>query len=259
MDRDRPLPCALVTGARSGIGNAIMMGFLERGWRVIAVSRSAEDMENVLPDDVLSRVVIVEADVADCRNVARIGMFCPDRLDVLVHSAGMFEGGKAGYDPSSEIARVNVDAPRLLTEICLQSLVLAQGQIVFVNSSALFSNTRDWDDPYYRSKLVLREVAEEFRARLRATHVRVMSIYSGRVDTPMQEEVLRLEGRPGSRIPLLDPKRVADMVFFCLETERDVEVTDIVVRPPQRAPAGENASSATEGERRQCAHSADGR
>ena len=77
---------AVVTGASQGIGAGLVRGFLDRGYRVVANSRS------IKPDS-SSDVLAVDGDIADptvadrviAEAVARFG-----RVDTLVNNAGVF-------------------------------------------------------------------------------------------------------------------------------------------------------------------------
>ena len=77
---------AVVTGASQGIGAGLVRGFLDKGYRVVANSRSIkpDDSADVLPvpgdiaDPAVAERVIAEA-------VAKFG-----RVDTLVNNAGMF-------------------------------------------------------------------------------------------------------------------------------------------------------------------------
>src|SRR5690349_6650227 len=77
---------AVITGASQGIGAGLVRGFLDRGYRVVANSRS-------IRPDVSVDVLAVAGDIADPavadrvigEAVAKFG-----RVDTLVNNAGMF-------------------------------------------------------------------------------------------------------------------------------------------------------------------------
>src|SRR5262245_22540781 len=77
---------AVITGASQGIGAGLVRGFLDRGYRVVANSRS-------IKPDASADVLAVAGDIADPavadrvigEAVARFG-----RIDTLVNNAGMF-------------------------------------------------------------------------------------------------------------------------------------------------------------------------
>ncbi len=221
---------ALVTGAGSGIGRACAVALARQGCHVLLVGRREAALREVADSlPVAARIVV--ADLATEAGIAAAAAACPDRLDVLVHSAGMFHHGPITAVSASAwqaLATVNLQAPMLLTAACLTRLRTATGQIVFVNSTAgLQSGT----GAYATSKQALRNATEALRQELRGSGLRVLSLFPGRTDTAMQQQVLAAEGRPHAPIPLLLASDVADAAISALCLPRRVEITDIVIRP----------------------------
>jgi len=68
--------------------------------------------------------------------------------------------------------------------------------------------------------------------------IRVMSVYPGRMATPMQEAVHRFEGHPYEPGALLQPSDVADAIVAALDLPRSAEVTDIMLRPMKKPFSG---------------------
>jgi NAD(P)-dependent dehydrogenase (short-subunit alcohol dehydrogenase family) len=84
MSIDRKV--AIITGASQGIGAALVNGYLDRNYRVIATARSVKPSNNpdvlVIPGDIGDRET---AERAITEGVARFG-----RIDTLVNNAGIF-------------------------------------------------------------------------------------------------------------------------------------------------------------------------
>ncbi len=76
----------VVTGATSGIGLATAQRLLAEGGTVIGTDVSA-------PPDLGERFTFVTADVSDESAVADVFAAVPDRLDGVVHAAGIASGG----------------------------------------------------------------------------------------------------------------------------------------------------------------------
>lgn len=84
----------IVTGASSGIGRATAEMFLDQGWTVGLLARSAEKLEEMAEQH--ARAVALPADVTDPVAVARAFRSFTnraDRLDVLFNNAGIFAPG----------------------------------------------------------------------------------------------------------------------------------------------------------------------
>ncbi len=77
---------AIVTGASQGIGAGLVQGFRERGYRVVANSRSIKAGES-------ADIVAVAGDIADpavAKRVADTAIERFGRIDTLVNNAGIF-------------------------------------------------------------------------------------------------------------------------------------------------------------------------
>jgi NAD(P)-dependent dehydrogenase (short-subunit alcohol dehydrogenase family) len=224
---------ALVTGASSGIGRSIATRLAKQGMRVGLVGRSIERLEG-LAREIGPQAVCLPADLAvdaDVRALAARAPAALDGLDVLVHCAGVLSPG--GFDGAriEDLDRqymVNLRAPFQLTSLLLPWLRDSQGRVVFVNSAAGLA-ARAGNGQYAATKAGLKAAADSLRESVRPDGVRVVSVYPGRTDSPMQEAVHRAEGRPYDPDRLLSPDEVAEVVVTTLALADRTEVTDVRV------------------------------
>lgn len=223
---------ALVTGAGSGIGRAIALALAREGMWVRLVGRDAVKLARTAADAGVETSVVA-ADLATPEGIAAAAA-CGPRLHVLVHCAGIYlRGPMTSISPAewSALDAVNLHAPILLTSACLPCLRAASGQVVFVNSSAGL-RAGAGVGVYAAGKHALKAAVDVLRQELNPDGVRVLSVFPGRTDTPMQRAVLAAEGRsaapPGA---LMQPDDVAAMVLAALKLPRTAEVTDIMMRP----------------------------
>src|SRR4029077_2967302 len=83
-------PVAIVTGASSGIGLGITQALLERGWRVVATSRTINESKDLKPSPDL---VPVGGEVSKKETAVRVvdsALKHFGRIDLLVNNAGIF-------------------------------------------------------------------------------------------------------------------------------------------------------------------------
>ena len=81
---------AIVTGASSGIGLGVTQSLLERGWRVVATSRTISKSKDLKPSPDL---VLVDGDVSKKETAIKVvdaALKYFGRIDLLVNKAGIF-------------------------------------------------------------------------------------------------------------------------------------------------------------------------
>ncbi len=223
---------ALVTGAGSGIGRAVARALGEAGMRLCLVGRRADALRAAVPESPDAR--IVAADLATASGLEAAIAACPASLDVLVHCAGTFlPRGPAGIETKERerMDALNVEAPLALTRRCLPALRAASGQVVMVNSSAGLRPPGPGNSAYAAGKIALRAATDTLRQEINPHGIRVLSVFPGRTDTPMQAAVLGAEGRTAPSDRLLQPEDVAVMILTALKLPVRAEVTDIMIRP----------------------------
>jgi NADP-dependent 3-hydroxy acid dehydrogenase YdfG len=156
-----------------------------------------------------------------------------DRLDALVHAAGIWDAGRV-IDTTPETWRrlldVNVVAVAELSRRLLPALRSARGRVVMINSVAGTRVTAE-RGAYGASKFALRALAEALHAEEVAGGVSVTTIYLGRVATDMQRRVKSVEGRPFEAERYLAPESVAAAVVSVLSGPADADVTEMVLHP----------------------------
>jgi NAD(P)-dependent dehydrogenase (short-subunit alcohol dehydrogenase family) len=229
---------ALVTGATQGIGRAIARALAERGVTLCLLARTREALESTAAS--LSgggRKLVFPCDLGDDEQLARLsGQLLAQTggsLDILVHSAAAFAQGAFETAPVADLDlqyRINLRAPYVLTQALLPQLKSSRGQIVFINSTTGLS-ARPHVTQYAATKHGLKGFADVLRQEIGPAGVRVISIYPGKVATPMQELRHRIEGKPYRPQTLIQPEEVASAVVCALTLPRTAEVTDLQIRP----------------------------
>lgn len=229
---------AVVTGASSGIGKAIALGFATQGVSLCLVGRKLEALEVVAARAraTAPRVVCYQADLTLDKDIQELAPRLQrdfGHIDMLIHSAGVISLGQIETTSIKDLDWqywTNVRAPYFLTQTLVPMLRARRGQVVFINSSAGL-RARAGVGQYAATKHALKAVADSLREELNADGVRVMSVFLGRTATPMQATVHATEGRPYTPEQLLQPEDVASAVISALSLPRTAEVTEINIRP----------------------------
>jgi len=228
---------ALVTGASGGIGRAIATALGSAGATVCLVGRDRGALEAtaarsggcaaVFPAD-LTR----DRDIAALAERIRRGV---DRLDVLVHAAGILVESSAADGDVKDLDsqyRVNVRAPWALTQALLPELRTSRGHVVFVHGRE-GRQARAGESQYAATQHALRAVAGALREEVGPDGIRVLSIEAGPTATPMRELLHARHGRAVPE-PLLQPDAVAAVVVHALTLPPAVEITELALRAAPR-------------------------
>ena len=181
---------ALVTGAASGIGAAIVERFLAEGARVIATDVTA------FPDDPVDGVLHLRQDTSREddwsasieRAIAEFG-----RLDILVNNAGVTSRNpgpltETSLDSWREVLSVNLDGVFLGMKHAMRAMVQKGGAIVNVGSVHSFVAIPN-SAAYCASKggLLMLTKAGSLEGAALDPPIRVNSIHPGYVETPLLE------------------------------------------------------------------------
>ena len=233
---------AVITGASSGIGRAIALALAAHRASVCLIGRDPDRLASAArgASTKSPRVLVQQADLGREDEVDRLAHRLHAELvglDVLVHSAGIFRGGSYAEATAQELELmygVNVKAPYRLTQALLPLLRSSRGHVVFINSSAGLRAGRT-NGLYASTKHALRALADSLRDEVNADGIRVLSVYPGRVATPIQPQLFAAEGKPYDPTQLLQPEDVAAMVIAALSLPHGAEVTDISMRPTRKS------------------------
>jgi short-subunit dehydrogenase len=229
---------AVITGASRGIGRSIALELASQGTILCLVGRNLQSLDRVAlkAQEATSKVKSYRVDLAQPADIQQLAKALKQdfaQVDLLIHSAGAYSRGPVQHAPIQaldDLYQINFRAPYLLTQLLLPRLLSSQGQIVFVNSSAVMRAMPNLSQ-YSATKAALKAFADSLRAEVNLAQVRVLSVYPGRTATPLQASICEMEGQPFVPEKLLQPEDIAAVVVNALSLPRTVEVTDIHLRP----------------------------
>ncbi|MEV5648140.1 SDR family oxidoreductase [Nocardia sp. NPDC052254] len=224
------LPTALITGASRGLGAAIARE-LAGTHRLLLGARSADSLREIRAE--LPAAQPWPVDLTDYAALAEATAPI-ERLDVLVHNAGVAELGSIAESSVAqwrETLEANLIAVAELTRLLLPALRAANGHVVLINSGAGLRANPGWG-VYAASKFGLRAFGDALR--LEEPRLRVTSIHPGRIDTDMQRAIVEQENRAYEPGEFLTAATVARTVRTAIETPGDAHPTEIVLRPIAR-------------------------
>ncbi len=206
---------ALVTGASSGIGDAIVRRLLADGWQVVGAARretrfDAPGYRGVAADLGTAEGCAAVAAAAECASA-------------FVHAAGYMEGGRLGElreEGADGMWRLHVRAAETLAEAVAPRMV-AGGRIVLIGSrTAAGAPGRS---RYAATKAALVAMARSWAAELATRGITVNVVAPAATETPMLIDPQRAGVAPV--LPpigrYIRPDEVAAAVAFLLSREAD--------------------------------------
>ncbi|MFJ1744834.1 SDR family oxidoreductase [Streptomyces sp. NPDC088116] len=223
----------LITGAGSGIGAAVARRLHERGDNLLLFARDAGRAKEIAAGFPGARTLVGDLANPDRLSWALSHQSLPDRLDSVLHIAGVIEMGPVGeLTPKAWHSQLNVNliAPAELTRLVLPQLRVTSGQVIFANSGAGLTANAEWG-AYAASKHGLKALADALRQEEKPNGIRVTSVYPGRTASPMQAKVHQQEGKEYDASRWIDPESVATLILTALDLPRDAQIDDLTVRP----------------------------
>jgi NAD(P)-dependent dehydrogenase (short-subunit alcohol dehydrogenase family) len=220
--------CAIVTGAGSGIGQAVSLALLAGGWSVALAGRRADLLQEtaVLAGDAAGRALPHAADVADAASVnalfeatkSRFG-----RLDLLFNNAGTGAPPVPLEDLSVEAWKRVVDINLTGAFLCTQAafrLMKAQdprGGRIVNNGSISAHVPRPRSVAYTATKHAITGLTRSTSLDGRAYGIACGQIDIGNAGTEMtramSKGVMQADGSIAAE-PVMDVKAVADAVLY---------------------------------------------
>jgi 3-oxoacyl-[acyl-carrier protein] reductase len=203
-------PHALVTGASSGIGRAVVTRLLDLGWQVTGLSRRLPDVDH-------PGFRWREVDLADL--AALTTALTPiRRVDAVVHAAGFQRTAYLGsLDPADGAAmwQVHVAAASHLVD-ALSARITDGGRIVLIGSRTMTG--APGKSQYAATKAALVGLCRSWAMELIDRRITVNVVAPGPTDTAMLADPGRRATPP--TVPplgrLVDPAEVAGTVAFLL-------------------------------------------
>jgi len=231
---------ALVTGASSGMGAAVVERFRREGLDVHALARNARAL-----DELAARTGCIPQamDVSDLAAVTRLTEAV--QFDILVNNAGVNHPARLLNAKASDIdlqMDVNLQAALHLVRLIMPGMVARdRGHIVNVSSIAAIYNFGG-NTTYHVTKAGLHALSRQLRVDAMGKRVRVTEICPGRVATDIFGHVLgdieaaRKEFIDGFELPL--PSDIADAIAFAIAAPLAMNISNMEILPTLQVPGG---------------------
>ena len=172
---------ALVTGASSGVGQALAPLLARSGYRVFGMSRRTVSLPGVtaLPADVSDRTALDAA-------ITELLRQTDGRLDAVLHCAGIGGAGPVEQMPTDQARRIVETNFWGSWNICQSTLphlrTAARGRLLIVGSIAGYMGI-PFRAAYCASKAATQTLVDSLRLELRGSNVQAAYVAPGDIDT----------------------------------------------------------------------------
>ncbi|MUG36504.1 SDR family oxidoreductase [Staphylococcus aureus] len=222
---------AVVTGAGSGIGEAIATLLHEEGAKVILAGRNKDKLQNVANQLAQDSVKVVPTDVTKKEEVdelIKIAQQTFGGLDIVINSAGQMLSSKITdyqVDEWDSMIDANIKGTLYTAQAALPTMLeQSSGHLINIASISGFEVTKS-STIYSATKAAVHTITQGLEKELAKTGVKVTSISPGMVDTAITAAY-----NPTDR-KKLEPQDIAEAVLYALTQPKHVNVNEITVRP----------------------------
>lgn len=231
---------AVVTGAGSGVGQAIAIGLAREGWQVVIVGRRSETLEETrkIAGELSVRLISVLCDVGDELQVTETGKRILSRVadvEVLVNAAGTNVPCRSLEVLTREDYHLMMDTNLNGAYFCVQAFLpqmrtRRSGTVINIVSDAARQASPKAGPAYSMSKFGLMGLTQAINAEERGNGIRACAILPGDIDTPL------LDKRPAppsaeARAKMLQPEDVAECALLAINLPSRATVEEILIRP----------------------------
>ena len=218
---------AFITGASSGIGQALAAKFLKSGYRLALVARRTSEIESwasqhgIPPDNY--RVYGADVSIAD--SIVSAGLACLDRQgvpDVVIANAGISMGVDTRLREDLEVmtrvfATNNIGMAATFQPFIEGMTARGSGALVGIGSVAGIRGLPG-HGAYCASKAAVIAYCESLRGELRPSGLKVITLCPGYIDTPLTRH-------NRYKMPfLMQPEIFAEKAFTAIEAGDSYQV-----------------------------------
>jgi NADP-dependent 3-hydroxy acid dehydrogenase YdfG len=231
---------AVITGAGSGVGQAIALKLVGQHWRVAIVGRRAEALRETirLAATHASQITAHVCDVGDAAAVAAMGrqvLASCGAVDLLVNAAGTNAPRRSLEVLSPEDYHAIIAANMHGAYYCLQAFLPQMrsrglGTVINIVSEAARQASPKAGPAYVMSKSGMAGLTQSINAEERANGIRACSILAGDIDTPLLDQRPQVPDA-AARARMMRAEDVADCALFCINIPSHVIIEEMLVRP----------------------------
>lgn len=234
---------AVVTGANSGIGFAILKQIAQCGVKVVGLDLKLEEVDKLKFEQTSAKIYSFRCDVTEDESTDAAFKWIErnvGNVDILVNSAGIHKniGILSSHSPMGEIQRhidVNFTAAIRCSRVVIKSLTARDAHGYVININCVYGHyvlpTKDVQLGVFGStKFALKATADVMRFelnRLNNRKVKITNLSPGICTRKSSEDAA--DNSPYLN-PVIKPDRIGDTVIYLLTTPNEITITDLSIK-----------------------------
>lgn len=231
---------AVVTGASSGIGAAIIKELAKNGLTVIGLARRVENVEEIAKE-FDGKIFAYKCDIGDLNSIKAVFKWIEEKFEkihIIINNAGMIAGVRI-FDEGEEaeqkmISTIDVNFTGLVhcTREAVGLIKKSEDYGMIINIGSIRDSNipfTSWPTIYPPTKHAVRAFSEVARQELIVSEhdkIKVSNISPGLVKTGILSDQSFYDSRPH-----LSSDDVAQSVVYLLSTPHNVNVTQLTIKP----------------------------
>ena len=224
----------VITGASSGMGEAIARTYAKEGANLCLIARSKDQLKTLCEELEKQEIksVYYAADLLNPGEVdaaAEFALKTFDKVDILINCAGLgifHPFGEYSVDEYNTTMDLNVRSLFLMTQkIAVKMKEQRQGQIISIGSMAAVKDAANNSALYFASKWALMGLHRCMAFELMDYDIRVTLLNPGNTDTKFRPDAV------GQHPEWIQAQDIADAALYVAASSSNISIHEINVSP----------------------------
>ena len=224
----------IITGANKGIGKAIAIKFASCGHNLFLCARNLDQLNETALEIQATfpsvKIKVKSVDLSEKSQVISFADWCLHHAipDILVNNAGIYLPGNVINEPEGDLEMMmntNLYSAYHLTRKLVPAMIKNGSGHIFNICSVASLHAYHGGGGYSISKFALNGFSQNLRHELKATGVKVTSVFPGAVFTDTWGAFDNSQGR------IMEADDIATMVLAASDLSSQAVVEEILLRP----------------------------
>lgn len=240
IPRNDHMSHAIITGAGSGVGQAIAVALARRGWNISLIGRRPDGIE-ATQARVKGHGVQVNGYLLDIAHIDSIRQAVCDAIaknggvQALVNSAGTNVPRRSFNELRDDDWRAVLDTNlhgvfNLVSSVLPDMRKQGRGTIVNIVSDAGLRANAKAGPSYVASKFAVSGLTQAINCEEQKNGIRATAIYPGDINTPLLDK-RPVPPPPEARLTMLQPEDVAACAVLAIELPSNAVLEELLIRP----------------------------